>query len=160
MEIDLIRTCIPRETSLVSIDQEEALCICDRVGVMTQGHLVQMGQPEELYRQPRSRLVAEFITQANFLPLVAMGDHWIDTLGLGVVLNEAAAWAMVRQESIVLLADTDSGHRICDRQFWREYRYRVQLASGGMLCAIGSVDRALAEAPQVQIKILKSRGVD
>jgi iron(III) transport system ATP-binding protein len=145
----------------VTHDQEEALCICDRVGVMNQGHLVQMGQPEELYRQPRSRFVAEFITQANFLPLVAMGDHWVDTLGLGVVLNEAAAWAMVRQESIVLLADTESGHRICDRQFLgREYRYRVQLASGEILCAIGSVDRALAEGTQVQIKILRSRGVD
>jgi iron(III) transport system ATP-binding protein len=144
----------------VTHDQEEALCICDRVGVMNQGHLVQMGQPEELYCQPRSRFVAEFITQANFLPLVAMGDHWVDTLGLGVVLDEAAAWAMVRQESIVLLADADSGHRICDRQFLgREYRYRVRLASGEMLCAIGSVDRALAEGTQVQIKILESRGV-
>jgi iron(III) transport system ATP-binding protein len=145
----------------VTHDQEEALCICDRVGVMNQGHLVQIGPPEELYRQPRSRFVAEFITQANCLPLNRMGDHWVDTLGLGVVLTEAAPWAMVRQESIVLIPDTSSGHVICDRQFLgREYRYRVRLASGEILCAIAPADRALAEGTQVQIKILESCGVD
>jgi iron(III) transport system ATP-binding protein len=144
----------------VTHDQEEALCICDRVGVMYQGNLVQMGQPEELYLQPRSRFVAEFITQANFLPLVAMGDHWVDSLGLGVVLAEAAPWAMVRQESIVLLPDANSGHGICDRQFLgREYRYRIRLASGEILWAIAPIDRALTEGTQVQIKILESRGI-
>jgi iron(III) transport system ATP-binding protein len=143
----------------VTHDQEEALCICDRVGVMAQGVLMQVGQPEELYCQPRSRFVAEFITQANVLPLVAAGDRWIDTCGLGVSLAEAAPWVMVRQESILLMRDPSSRHVICDRQFLgREYRYRVRLGSGEELWARGAVESVIEAGAQVRVEIAPGAG--
>ncbi len=45
---------------LVTHDQEEALSLSDRIAVMNGGYLLQVGPPEVLYRQPRSRFVAEF----------------------------------------------------------------------------------------------------
>lgn len=52
----------------VTHDQEEALSIADRVAVLKDGYLMQVGPPRDLYRHPRSRFVAEFIGETNFLP--------------------------------------------------------------------------------------------
>ncbi|RYG71555.1 ABC transporter ATP-binding protein [bacterium] len=52
----------------VTHDQEEALSIADRVAVLKDGNLMQVGAPRDLYRQPNSRFVAEFIGETNFLP--------------------------------------------------------------------------------------------
>ncbi|WP_313691278.1 ABC transporter ATP-binding protein [Halorarum halobium] len=52
----------------VTHDQEEALSISDRVAVMHDGTLQQVGRPEAVFEHPESRFVAEFIGQASFLP--------------------------------------------------------------------------------------------
>lgn len=51
----------------VTHDQEEALVMSDRIGVMSEGHLLQVGAPQEIYEQPTSRFVADFIGETNFL---------------------------------------------------------------------------------------------
>jgi spermidine/putrescine transport system ATP-binding protein len=53
---------------LVTHDQEEALIMSDRIAVMFEGQIAQLAQPQELYRRPVSRQVAEFIGVMNFLP--------------------------------------------------------------------------------------------
>ncbi len=53
----------------VTHDQEEAMALGERVAVLNGGRLEQMGPPEELYRQPASSFVAEFIGEANFVPV-------------------------------------------------------------------------------------------
>lgn len=56
-------------TSLyVTHDQAEALALSDVVVVMNQGRVEQVGTPEEVYRRPRTRFVADFIGEANLLP--------------------------------------------------------------------------------------------
>jgi spermidine/putrescine transport system ATP-binding protein len=52
----------------VTHDQEEALTMSDRIGVMHQGQLLQVGGPEDIYERPSSRFVADFIGRTNFLP--------------------------------------------------------------------------------------------
>ncbi|MCC6191402.1 MAG: ABC transporter ATP-binding protein [Anaerolineales bacterium] len=52
----------------VTHDQEEAFSIADQVAVMNKGHLVQLGTPRELYRQPADRFVAEFVGLSNIVP--------------------------------------------------------------------------------------------
>jgi iron(III) transport system ATP-binding protein len=52
----------------VTHDQEEAFSIADQVAVMNKGHLVQIGTPRELYRQPADRFVAEFVGLSNIVP--------------------------------------------------------------------------------------------
>lgn len=60
---------IQRELGITSIlvthDQEEALTMADRVAVMSQGAVVQLGTPTEVYDTPRTRFVAEFLGTAN-----------------------------------------------------------------------------------------------
>ena len=51
----------------VTHDQEEALTISDRIGVMNEGELLQIGTPEEIYERPANRFVASFIGQTNLL---------------------------------------------------------------------------------------------
>jgi iron(III) transport system ATP-binding protein len=55
---------------LVTHDQEEALSMCDRVAVMNEGVIQQVGAPRELYTRPRTRFVARFVGNLNTLPAV------------------------------------------------------------------------------------------
>lgn len=51
----------------VTHDQEEAMAIADRIGVMNQGRLEQLGSAEDLYQRPASRFVATFIGKCNLI---------------------------------------------------------------------------------------------
>jgi spermidine/putrescine transport system ATP-binding protein len=51
----------------VTHDQEEALTMSDRIGVMSHGKLLQVGNPHEIYERPESRFVADFIGDINLL---------------------------------------------------------------------------------------------
>jgi spermidine/putrescine transport system ATP-binding protein len=51
----------------VTHDQEEALTMSDRIGVMSEGRLLQVGAPREIYNRPVDRFVADFIGETNFL---------------------------------------------------------------------------------------------
>ncbi|NOS75004.1 MAG: ABC transporter ATP-binding protein, partial [Methyloglobulus sp.] len=51
----------------VTHDQNEALSIADRMVVLDEGHIQQLGTPQQIYRQPSSRFVAEFIGESNFI---------------------------------------------------------------------------------------------
>lgn len=62
----------------VTHDQEEALSIADRVGVMNDGRLQQIGRPERIFERPTSRFVASFLGQAGFLTGRVDGDT-VDT---------------------------------------------------------------------------------
>ena len=51
----------------VTHDQEEALSLADRIAVMNNGKIVQVGSPREIYNYPNSRFVADFIGETNFI---------------------------------------------------------------------------------------------
>ena len=57
----------------VTHDQEEALTMSDRIAVMNQGRVLQVGAPEEIYERPANRFVADFIGETNFLEGVVKG---------------------------------------------------------------------------------------
>jgi spermidine/putrescine transport system ATP-binding protein len=59
---------------LVTHDQEEALSMSDRVCIMREGRIVQVGTPRELYDQPSSRYVADFIGKSNFFDGVVVSS--------------------------------------------------------------------------------------
>jgi iron(III) transport system ATP-binding protein len=62
-------------TVYVSHDQAEGLALADRVAIMIEGRIVQVGAPREVWERPASRLVASFMGMANLLPgMVAMLD--------------------------------------------------------------------------------------
>lgn len=165
----------------VTHDQEEALSICDRIGVMREGCLEQLGTPEELYQSPSSRFVAEFVVQANFIPaqrsplspsLSAENNQWITECGEVSCCNGHCATSahprnqfgedsthdytdlMVRQEDIVITPDPSSDAVVCDRQFLgRENRYSIQLPSGQVIIARVPVSDIYAVGERVRVAI-------
>ena len=72
---------------LVTHDQEEALVMSDRIAVMFEGKIVQLDDPETLYRRPKTRQVADFIGTMNFLPAKVLseapGGCEVEVAGLG-----------------------------------------------------------------------------
>ncbi|WP_413206680.1 ABC transporter ATP-binding protein [Rhodospirillum sp. A1_3_36] len=76
---------------LVTHDQGEALSMADRVAVFNQGKIVQAGTPEDIYHNPKTRFVADFVGSANVLPPSLMEK-----------LTGTSAWAGLRPEQIGL----------------------------------------------------------
>nr|WP_245576063.1 ABC transporter ATP-binding protein [Haloplanus natans] len=78
---------ILKETGVTAIsvthDQEEAMSISDRVAVMNDGRIEQVGDPEQVFQQPESRFVAGFLGHASFLPGYVHGGEV--TTGLGPI---------------------------------------------------------------------------
>jgi iron(III) transport system ATP-binding protein len=61
-------------TIMVTHDQEEALTMADRIVVMNEGVIEQVGTPTQVYRKPASAFVADFVGTTNFLPGVVIGS--------------------------------------------------------------------------------------
>jgi putative spermidine/putrescine transport system ATP-binding protein len=68
-------------TLFVTHDQEEALSMADRVGVMRQGKLEQIAAPDELYEDPATAFVAEFVGIMNRIPGELQGSGTVSVLG-------------------------------------------------------------------------------
>jgi spermidine/putrescine transport system ATP-binding protein len=77
MQLELKR--IQREVGITFIfvthDQEEALTMSDRIAVMTQGRVDQIGSPTDIYHQPSTAFVAGFIGTANLLPVTVRSQE-------------------------------------------------------------------------------------
>jgi len=99
-------------TSLyVTHDQVEAMSISDRIVVMNEGRVEQVGTPTEIYSRPANRFIADFIGKANILPAVAAGPSEIELAGVRLALADAPALAagapltvVIRPEAIAIAA--------------------------------------------------------
>lgn len=147
----------------VTHDREEALAISDKIAVMRQGKIEQVGTPEEIYLNPATRFVAEFVTQANFLPATKQGQVWITEIGEITALpsqtnqatNELATGdLMLRPEDITLIADPNSKIVVRSRQFLgREYYYTVETASGKIIYVRMGLASAIAVGTNVSLSL-------
>ena len=70
----------------VTHDQQEALTMSDRIGVMSDGRLLQVGRSEEIYERPTSRFVADFIGDINLIDVTMNGSNSA-RLGSGVEIG-------------------------------------------------------------------------
>ncbi len=82
---------IQRETGktfvYITHSLEEAMVMSDRIGVMRDGRLVQVGTPREIYTSPESRFVSEFMGEVNSLPVVLRDDGKLYCEPLGVAFD-------------------------------------------------------------------------
>ncbi|MEM8719374.1 MAG: ABC transporter ATP-binding protein [Cyanobacteria bacterium P01_G01_bin.39] len=153
----------------VTHDREEALAISDKIAVMRQGKIEQVGTPEEVYLNPASHFVAEFVTQANFLPATRRGQVWLSEIGeIAVSLAESnenydaeaeTGDLMLRPEEINLVLDLDSKIVVRSRQFLgREYYYELELASGRTIYARTSLEQKFAVDSRVSLSLSNASG--
>jgi iron(III) transport system ATP-binding protein len=141
----------------VTHDQEEALSISDRVAVVSDGRVEQVGRPETVFEHPESRFVAEFIGQASFLSGTlsdgrvdtGLGTLHVDTLqGLTDEYDGAAVDVLVRPDDLratpvesgdsVTASDAGAGDAGDGTVVGREYTgpsfvYEVELDSGDLV---------------------------
>ncbi len=129
-------------TIFVTHDQEEALFFGDQIAVMRSGWIEQVGTPEEIYLRPRTRFVAAFMGQTDFIAgrvsergvETALGLIDLDTdLTTGTLLEVA-----LRPIDVALNAEgapegTPSGHIVSRHFSGTAYIYRVALAGGGIV---------------------------
>ena len=144
----------------VTHDREEALAISDKIAVMRDGKLEQVGTPEEIYINPQSRFVAEFVTQANFIPATRKDLVWMTELGEiaipdpAAVINGDLGDLMIRQEDVEIAPDINSKTVIRERQFLgREYHYCLETASGKRIHARTNLDKAISVGTRVNIAL-------
>jgi iron(III) transport system ATP-binding protein len=114
---------------LVTHDQDEALSLGDRVGVMFDGHLVRHGAPREVYDDPRSGAVASFVGDANRVPGTRRGDA-LDT-ELGLLPAGAGDVALVRPEHVVVERRPDGTATVVAVEYYgHDQAVTLRLASG------------------------------
>ncbi len=99
----------------VTHDQEEAMSMSTRIAVMSEGRLEQVGSPEEIYRRPATRFVADFIGESNFLEVTGAAAGVARLRDGSAVPCTVNGWAggdgatlMVRPECVRVIAG--NGH--------------------------------------------------
>ena len=92
----------------VTHDQEEAITMADRIAVMNDGVLLQVGSPKEIYERPMTRFVADFIGETNFIAgdLIKRGADGFGsvTLATGGVISARLSKALSRRSGAVAVA--------------------------------------------------------
>ena len=137
---------------IVTHDQEEAMTVAGRIAVMDHGRIVQVGTPAEIYEQPNSRYVAEFVGDVNLIEAkvtARSGDDMELASDLGVAIRvrtgiEAkvgdTVWVALRPEKVVLAlerpADASTNAvegRVHDIGYLGDLSiYHVRLADGAL----------------------------
>jgi spermidine/putrescine transport system ATP-binding protein len=146
----------------VTHDQEEAITMADRIAVMSDGKMLQVGTPKEIYEHPTTHFVADFIGETNFIPAtlesrgndkrgkVCLPDGSVIESGLSDALKKSSGdvTVAIRPERIGIapdgadleLFDTDdmtilSAKLIASQYIGTDTRYTVRIADGVDLVA-------------------------
>jgi putative spermidine/putrescine transport system ATP-binding protein len=122
-EIRRIQIDLGVTTVFVTHDQEEALSMADRVGVMRAGRLEQCASPTELYERPGTPFVAQFVGTMNTLPGIAessarviVGSQSLPIDGPPVSPG-AAVQVMVRPEAVIVVPDQSGDTTVLSAMF-------------------------------------------
>ncbi len=114
-ELRKIQTDLNITVAFVTHDQEEAEALSDRVVVMNKGAIEQEGSPQDIYHRPKSRYVADFIGEMNFLQLAdnkvlaVRPEHVQVSQGKGGELDGYVRTIMMLGHYIEMTVDTDYG---------------------------------------------------
>jgi len=97
----------------VTHDQEEALEVADRVAVMNEGQIEQIGTPQEVYDKPASKFVYNFLGNVNlFKGRVSHGQVQIDGASVDIAKHDSAATLYVRPHDIEISRDASDSANI------------------------------------------------
>jgi putrescine transport system ATP-binding protein len=153
---------------IVTHDQEEAMTVADRIGVMDRGQLVQVATPPEIYEQPNSRWVADFVGDVNLIE-----GRVASVAADGVVIERLAApmfhvkhagseslkpgdmvWVALRPEKVRIALEPPASAQNCiagkvkDISYLGDISvYKVQVENGSVMKAAVANMTRLVERP-------------
>jgi iron(III) transport system ATP-binding protein len=149
----------------VTHDQQEALAVSDRIIVMSNAKIAQIGEPRELYEAPRDRFVADFIGDANLVE-AELGPHRgsrapVRLGGVEIELEHRGAApgpvrVAIRPESILLTRDANAGLRGMVKKaayLGTHMEYTVEAPIGQLFVVDRDVGRPIAAGTDVAIKL-------
>jgi putative spermidine/putrescine transport system ATP-binding protein len=156
-EIRRVQVDVGTTTLFVTHDQEEALAVADRVGVMNAGRLDQIATPAELYSTPATPFVGEFVGLSNRLP-AEVRDRAVHVLGADVPILEGsttgAGLALVRPESVSFSRSADGQATIASVAFLGPVsRATATLDDGTLVIAQLDSPRAAALTPGDRVRV-------
>jgi putrescine transport system ATP-binding protein len=153
---------------IVTHDQEEAMTVADRIAVMDHGRIIQVATPAEVYEQPNSRYVADFIGDINTLEgriaVAGNGTVRLECVGTGATVEVDqsvsaspgdVAWFAIRPEKVSISLDRPQNGTInaLQGEVWDigylgdVSIYRVRLATGATMKATVTNRTRLVERP-------------
>nr|RDS97114.1 ABC transporter ATP-binding protein [Cereibacter sphaeroides f. sp. denitrificans] len=172
IEIRALHQTIGSTILFVTHDQSEALTMSDRIAVMDKGHIIQVGRPVDIYRQPQSRFVASFVGESNLIEAEILENRG-GTMRLrsrsGLVFDaqsrdasaSGTATVLVRPERIALreTATADSVAATVTSALFMGETLRIEAEmAGGETLLIRCQDTAARSLPQVGSRIHVSWG--
>ena len=159
MQIELrqIQRTVGTTTILVTHDQAEAMALSDRIAVMNQGRVEQVGRPHEAYERPATAFVASFLGKTNVLPAAVAGHQ--ASIGDGAWpitgATDGPASATIRPEKIGFIdeAACSLGGRVRTRIFQgNHWLYQVETACG-LVTVIRQNSGEMAPAEGAQVRL-------
>lgn len=127
---------------MVTHDQDEALAMATRIGLLENGRLAQIGTPADLYERPATRYVAAFMGNDNVLAATRLAAETIQIDGIGPLIvttpiPSAPFWVAIRPERLRLAQpgalNTAHGTIITAAYFGDSADYAIRLDAGAML---------------------------
>ena len=163
---------IQRETGktfvYITHSLEEAMVMSDRIGVMREGKLAQVGSPSTIYTQPENRFVTEFMGEVNSLPVQLAGDGRLHCEALDASFEPPAGMPpgfsrgvlIVRPENVAIsdAAAPSAGGNLVRGELFNEYllgsRIQYQVRSGAMVFLIEELRAdAVARIPGAEVSL-------
>ena len=148
-ELKLLQKSLGITFIFVTHDQGEALSMANRVAVFNEGRVMQVGTPEEIYRRPQSRFVADFVGSSNVL-----APDFVETV------TGEKRWASLRPESIHVTRVGEGLSRLTGTILTRSYQgptTRLAIDLNGTLihAVVPASDDVPAEGEQVTLGFAK-----
>jgi iron(III) transport system ATP-binding protein len=146
-------------TILVTHDQEEAFSLSDRVGVLNNGRLEQIGTPEDIYHRSLTRFVANFVGRADFIGGRIEGDSVISDIGIfkygdAIPCDIIDIDLMIRPDDVDVIADHSGDATVVDAQFLgAEIIYKLMLHNGEIIHSIKPSTNIIGIGSRVRISI-------
>jgi iron(III) transport system ATP-binding protein len=145
----------------VTHDQEEALEISDRIAVMSQGRLEQVGTPEDIYERPECTFVADFIGAANLMKGHIVGTVFVAESGGRFALAEPSeagpGTLLVRPQHMTIVSAKGAIAGVVANSFYAGTNRRYRVVSEGFGDLIIDTDARYAEGTAVQLAINQYR---
>src|ERR1700677_1906083 len=162
-QIRLLQQRLGTTTLFVTHDQEEALSIADRVGVMKDGRLEQVAEPSQLYDQPATAFVAEFVGTMNRIPGELQGSHDVSALGAVVPVHGDTASGLsgdvdvlVRPEGLEIAVQSGGNGIVAHKTFLGSVTRVSVLLSGDVTVKVdqpSTVAAAMSPGTSVQVSL-------
>jgi len=158
-EIRRLQLSLGTTTLFVTHDQEEAMSISDRVGVMNEGKLEQIDTPDELYNHPKSVFVANFVGLMNQVSGMKTGKS-VSVFGKNLkvkneVVTDGRVSVFIRPEFVELeCAESDADAKVISRLFLGSVSQVIcQLNDGTIIHSLLASRMSGEFAPGIQVKI-------